>query len=135
METITNNDIHKIIKFGIVGASGTLINIITYYLLNKFGLGINISAVGAFCVAVTNNYLINHLWTFNDVNYQIGINFKYYIKYFVGNLFGLGANLIILNLILFFFGKDHYIVAQFIGILFGMTINFLFAKHFVFKNL
>lgn len=55
----------RLIKFGIVGASGGIIHFGLLYSLTEFtGLMYLISALIAVLIATTNNYFLNHLWTF-----------------------------------------------------------------------
>ena len=55
----------QLLKFGVVGGSGYVINLVVFALLaEKFGVHHSIAAVGAFCVAVSNNFLWNRYWTF-----------------------------------------------------------------------
>lgn len=55
----------QLLKFGIVGGSGYLINLAVFASLAG-GLGVHhlAAAVAAFCVAVSNNFLWNRIWTF-----------------------------------------------------------------------
>jgi dolichol-phosphate mannosyltransferase len=55
----------QLLKFGIVGGSGYLINLVVFALLSgSLGLHHILAAVGAFCVALANNFLWNRHWTF-----------------------------------------------------------------------
>ena len=55
----------QLLKFGIVGGSGYLINLAVFAVLSgNFGVHHAVAAIGAFCVAVTNNFLWNRYWTF-----------------------------------------------------------------------
>ena len=55
----------QLVKFGLVGGSGYLINLAVFALLvQNLGLQHSLAAVGAFCVAVSSNYAWNRYWTF-----------------------------------------------------------------------
>jgi dolichol-phosphate mannosyltransferase len=55
----------QLFKFGVVGGSGYAINIAVFALLSQTLDAHHIAAaVGAFCVAVSNNFLWNRHWTF-----------------------------------------------------------------------
>ena len=55
----------QLLKFGLVGGSGYLINLAVFALLaGNLGVHHAIAAVGAFCVAVTSNFFWNRYWTF-----------------------------------------------------------------------
>jgi putative flippase GtrA len=55
----------QLLKFGLVGVSGYLINLAVFALLSG-NLGVHhiLAAVGAFCVAISSNFLWNRHWTF-----------------------------------------------------------------------
>ncbi len=55
----------QLFHFVAVGGTGYVVNLIVFTLLNG-GAGVNhlLAAVGAFIVAVTNNFLLNRNWTF-----------------------------------------------------------------------
>ena len=53
----------QLLKFGLVGGSGYLVNLAVFaFLAGTLDLHYAIAAVGAFCVAVTNNFLLNRHW-------------------------------------------------------------------------
>ena len=55
----------QLFKFGLVGATGYLINLAVFALLTQAGDVHHIAAaVAAFCVAVSNNFIWNRQWTF-----------------------------------------------------------------------
>jgi putative flippase GtrA len=55
----------QLLRFGIVGGSGYLINLAVFAVLSgNLGFHHMLAAVGAFCVAITNNFLWNRHWTF-----------------------------------------------------------------------
>lgn len=55
----------QLLKFGIVGGSGYLINLAVFSVLaDSLGLHHIAAAIGAFCFAVANNFLWNRYWTF-----------------------------------------------------------------------
>ena len=55
----------QLFKFGLVGGSGYLVNLVVFTLVtNVFGVHYIGAAIAAFCVAVANNFLWNRHWTF-----------------------------------------------------------------------
>lgn len=126
-------NIPKLLRFGIVGGFGAAINFTVYYAAFQFlHLGVNLSALLAFGIAVINNYIFNHIWTFRAENGNNTINFKQFGYYFLGNVQGLAINLVILNLVVSFLGMEFHLIGQMLGIFCGMLSNFIFAKKFVF---
>lgn len=61
----------RLIKYGLVGVSGVIINFTLLYILTEFiGFVYMLSAVIAVTVAASSNYMINHHWSFNDVKHN-----------------------------------------------------------------
>jgi putative flippase GtrA len=119
----------QLFKFGLVGGSGYLINLAVFALLAS-GLGVHhaLAAVGAFCVAVTNNFLWNRYWTFGPgdgpAHFQAA-------RFFAVSLASLGLNLAILELLI----SNHLtgeLTAQAIAVAVAMPFNFLGNKLWTF---
>ena len=63
----------QLFKFGLVGGTGYVINLAVFAVLDQaFGVHHIPAAVGAFCVAVTNNFLWNRHWTFRAADGHAG---------------------------------------------------------------
>lgn len=132
---MTAKDMPKIFRFGLVGSLGTIINFSVYWLFVTFtSLGINQSAIAAFGVAIINNYVLNHSWTFRKETEGRPINLYQFIKYVFGNISGLGINLIVLNVINTLMGFKFHFIGQLLGIASGMLFNFAVAKTIVFTR-
>jgi putative flippase GtrA len=56
--------VFQFIKFCLVGAISTAINVKLFSVLMAQGLGVNLSHVCAFSLAVTNGFFLNRAWTF-----------------------------------------------------------------------
>lgn len=55
----------QLAKFGVVGGSGYLVNLAVFSLLSgELSVHRALAAVGAFCIAVTSNFVWNRHWTF-----------------------------------------------------------------------
>jgi dolichol-phosphate mannosyltransferase len=119
----------QLFKFGLVGGSGYLINLGVFALLaGSLGVHHVVAAVGAFCVAVTNNFLWNRYWTFGPgegpAHFQAA-------RFFAVSLASLGLNLAILELLL----ANHMVgelPAQAIAVAAAMPFNFLGNKLWTF---
>ena len=119
----------QLFKFGLVGGSGYLINLGVFAVLaGSLGVHHAIAAVGAFCVAVTNNFLWNRYWTFGPgegpAHFQAA-------RFFAVSLASLGLNLAILELLV----SNHVVgelPAQAIAVAAAMPFNFLGNKLWTF---
>jgi dolichol-phosphate mannosyltransferase len=119
----------QLLKFGLVGGSGYLINLGVFALLAE-NLGVHhlIAAVGAFCVAVTNNFLWNRYWTFGPGE---GLARFQAARFFVVSLASLGLNLALLELLISS-GSMGELTAQAIAVAVAMPFNFLGNKLWTF---
>jgi len=128
-------NIPQLFQFGVVGSFGAVINLITYFLSSEiFCLSLNLSAICSFFIAVSNNYVLNHFWTFKDCNNNYGVSLHQFLYYVFGNIFGLMINLAVLNIFVIYTGVSNHLIGQVLGILMGMSSNFIFAKKLVFNK-
>ena len=120
----------QLVKFCVVGASGYVVNLVVYTLLLR-GLDFHYvpAAMGSFVVAVTNNYLWNRLWTFRR---QRGPVVLQGLRFFVVSTLALGANLIVLHLLVT--AGLGEVIAQAIAIIVVTPVNFVGNKLWSFRH-
>jgi putative flippase GtrA len=86
----------QLAKFGFVGGSGYIVNLVVFGLLTHYADVHHIAAaIGAFVVAVTNNFWWNRHWTFGAGDGHAGFQAA---RFFIVSLVGLGFNLVLLEL-------------------------------------
>ena len=119
----------QLAKFGIVGGSGYLINLAVFALLaGTLDVHHLVAAVGAFIVAISNNFLWNRIWTFGPgegpAHFQAA-------RFFAVSLASLGINLVVLELLI---SGDVVgeLPAQAIAVAVAMPFNFLGNKLWTF---
>ena len=119
----------QLFKFGVVGASGYVVNLIVFAALTQ-ALDVHHipAAVGAFCVAVTNNFLWNRHWTFQATEGHAGFQAA---RFFVISLAALGVNLIVLEILIAEVGVSE-LPAQALAVAFAMPVNFIGNKLWTF---
>ncbi len=126
---------HSFFKFAIVGFLGTVTNLTVFYIfVDVFGLWANVFAVISFLVAGIQNYVLHHKWTFGKIMKDEKLSFFGYVKFIITTALGLTINLIVLNLILYFFDVPYKVIAQGFGVAFGTIFNYLGSKRFVFRK-
>lgn len=123
-------------KFAAVGLIGSIINIIILYILTDFlNIYYIVSAVCAFVISMTHNFILNKIWTFKEKFGHIGKNtkktIKQYGKYFVASISVLCVNLIFLYIFVEYIGL-HYLLAQIIAIILVAILNFAINRKFTF---
>jgi dolichol-phosphate mannosyltransferase len=121
----------QLLKFGLVGGSGYLINLGVFALLaGNLGVYHVAAAVGAFCVAVTNNFLWNRHWTFGPGDGSASFQAA---RFFAVSLASLGLNLVVLEALV----SAHTVgdlTAQAIAVAVAMPFNFLGNKLWTFAQ-
>ena len=117
-------------KFCVVGAVGYLINLAVYDALLHEGLHYLVAATCSFLVAVTSNYTWNRLWTFRELRGHVGIQG---MRFFLVSLAALGANLVVLHLLIAYAGLGK-LPAQAAAIVLVTPLNFVGNKLWSFRR-
>jgi dolichol-phosphate mannosyltransferase len=112
----------QLLKFGLVGGSGYLINLAVFAILaGSLDIHHIAAAIGAFAVAVTNNFLWNRHWTFGPgdgpAHFQAA-------RFFAVSLASLALNIAVLQLLLST-GATGELTAQAIAVAAAMPFNFI----------
>jgi putative flippase GtrA len=119
----------QLFKFGLVGGSGYIVNLAVFALLaGPLGLHHIPAAIGAFVVAVTNNFAWNREWTFRARDGHAGFQAA---RFFAVSLVGLGFNLAILELLVSTAGFAE-LPSQAIAVAVAMPVNFIGNKLWTF---
>jgi len=118
----------QLLKFGVVGGSGYLINLGVFaFLSGNLGVYHAVAAVGAFCVAVTSNFLWNRYWTFGPGE---GLAHLQAARFLAVSVVCLMINLLALELLV---GSGMgELAAQAIAVAVAMPFNFLGNKLWTF---
>jgi putative flippase GtrA len=120
----------ELFKFGVVGATGYVINLIVFATLVGPGDVHHIpAAVGAFLVAVTNNFIWNRHWTFDAADGHAGHQAWRFLAVSVA---GLGVNLIALTLLVDVAGAPE-LPGQALAVAIAMPVNFVANKMWTFQ--
>lgn len=117
-------------KFAVVGAVGYVINLAVYHTLLHHGLHYLAAATCSFLVAVASNYTWNRIWTFRAQRGHIGIQG---MRFFLVSLAALGANLVVLDLLVGVGDLDKFI-GNAIAIVIVMPLNFVGNKLWSFRR-
>lgn len=91
----------KFLKFGVVGASGVLVDFgVTWLLKEQARLNKYLANSTGFACAVVSNYILNRIWTFHSADPNVGVQFA---KFAIVALVGLGMN----NAIIYFLNEKQ----------------------------
>jgi dolichol-phosphate mannosyltransferase len=119
----------QLLKFGIVGGSGYLINLAVFALLvGNLAIHHTVAAVAAFCVAVTSNFLWNRYWTFGPGEGHPAFQAA---RFFAVSAASLAINLVVLEALVTG-AQMGDLSAQAIAVAVAMPFNFLGNKLWTF---
>ncbi len=119
----------QLVRFGLVGGSGYVINLVVFaFLATHLGVQHTVAAVGAFCVAVTSNYIWNRRWTFGPGAGRMQAEATRFLVVSVGTLL---LNLGILELLVG--AAIAQLPAQAIAVAVAMPFNFLGNRLWTFR--
>jgi dolichol-phosphate mannosyltransferase len=123
----------RILKFGLVGLSGVLVNMgVLYFLTEKLAVFYLVSGIIAIECSILSNFALNNLWTWRDR--QSGKILHRILRYHAAA--GMTALLVnwLLLLVLTEVAGIHYMVSNIIGIGCGIVSNFLLNDLWTFKS-
>lgn len=141
---IPRSQVTRILRFGVVGGLGTLLNTLLVLLILSWAgkmrdidpgshSAASLAAVGAWVICCGVNYLLNAVWTFRrwpPTWSQAG-------QYYVAALSSFLIQIFILNLLLFFIQTDRPVetaVLNGVAVATGSLFNYLFASIWVFAD-
>jgi dolichol-phosphate mannosyltransferase len=129
------NTFKEFIKFGITGGLGTITNLIIFFFCaDIFNLPPVPVSIGCFIVSGTQNYFINHRWSFARNMRGAKPSVKRWLLFLCASLAGLAVNIAVMAAVLKYIAPPYKFIAQACGIAAGMFINFVFSKFIVFKE-
>jgi dolichol-phosphate mannosyltransferase len=128
-----DNSLQTFIKYGIVGASGTVISMLTLYILTDIaGLFYLISGAVAVELSLINNFIWNDRWTFGSNNHANSIKTRI-AHYHVISLTGAVADITLLYIFTSWFGI-YYLLSNFIAIVCVFFVNYIINSKITWKK-
>jgi len=128
-----NPSYYQFIKFSVVGTIGMIIDVgILNLLIYFFSVNIYISATISFILAVISNFILNRIWTFNNIKTDKK-PFYQFIQFVMVSVIGLGINLLIMYVFIEWAGL-WYNWAKIIAIIIVLLWNYFINKIWTFKG-
>jgi dolichol-phosphate mannosyltransferase len=122
-------------KFVITGGLGSVTNLALFFILaDLLSLSEIPVSIVCFMVAATQNYIINHKWSFKKETAAKPPSLASWLKFVTGSLLGLAANIAVMEIIFLNFTLPFKFIAQACGIAAGTGINFFISKNLVFRK-
>jgi putative flippase GtrA len=121
----------QLIRFGLVGASGFIVNVGIYALcVHPFAIDYRIAFVLAWLVAVSNNFLLNRHWTFRAT----GASMRFQaVRFFFVSVFAAAFGFLLLTLFVEDAGMAK-VPAEALAVAASTPLNFLGNKLWSFSN-
>ena len=126
----------RMVRFGIVGASGIVVNQGLLMLLHgTFGLPLLISSLIAIETSILSNFALNSRWTWKvDLGRSLRSWVRKAVQYHAATVVSAFAgNVLILMGLVHLFGVD-YRLANLVGIAVGSGLNYLAGEFWVFRK-
>ena len=126
--------IRQFVKFGIVGASGFLVNLIVFTALQRAvpnhseALPYYIIYSIAFLAGGISNYFLNRAWTFRSTGHAGKEGAQFLLVSLLALLVGLGVSALLSP----YLGHGHKM--WFLATVAGMFVNFFVNKYWTFRN-
>lgn len=124
----------RLLKFGVVGASGVVVNMGGLYILKEYaGIPYFVASVIAIELSILSNFTINLLWTWRDRSGD-GSLWTKMIRYHIGaGATAFLGNYLILIALTEIFGI-HYLISNLIGIGVGTLSNYIINDLWTFRK-
>ena len=130
---------HRFVKFGVVGFSGTLVNLAVLYLFQEFLLSnvhpetrrLSYSLAAAIFLATINNFFWNRYWTWADRKGKTKHGFFVQMgQYFTASWLSIALQFVITKLAAQF---THYMVANVVAIVLAAVVTYLLNDVWTFR--
>lgn len=117
------------LRFSIVGASGTLVNLLSLWLMRyPLMLEHELASMTAIELSLINNFTLNDLWTFRRK--RRGGFLRALLNYHLTNLMGVMTQFIVSASLHRLLGFES-LLSQFIGIILGFIVNYSLSRRLV----
>jgi len=126
--------LRQFIKFGVVGASGFVVNLVVFTVLQHFDPAHSQAAhyyalySAGFLAGGVSNYYLNRVWTFRSTGHAMREGAKFLSVSAIALLVGLGVSALAAP----YLGHGHKL--WFLGTVAGIFVNFFLNKYWTFKH-
>lgn len=127
--------VRQFVKFGVVGLSGLLVNLIVFTLLQRVDpahaqtLHYNVLYSIGFMAGGVSNYYLNRVWTFRSTGHAVREGAQFLTVSLIALAVGIALNLLLHP----YLGNGHKMWA--VATVGGIFVNFFLNKYWTFKHL
>lgn len=115
------------------GGCTTLVNIVAFYIVRKFGVSTYITNIIAWFLSVVFAFITNKLFVFESKNTSFKDSFKECFSFFLFRVISLVFDMVIMYLLIDLLNINEMVSKVFSNI-FVIIINYVFSKLFIFKK-
>ena len=115
------------------GGCTTLINILTFFICRQLKIGISVSNIIAWTVAVIFAFITNKLFVFDSKNMSKKVVMRETIGFFIARVISLGIDMGIIHLMINVM-KIHELISKVVSNIVVIIVNYIFSKVFIFKK-
>ena len=123
------NRFYEVLSYLFFGGCTTLINILTFWILRVFKIGVYTSNVIAWIVAVLFAFVTNKLFVFESKGNTIKQGVSFFIFRLISLVFDMGIMYLLIDVF-----KWNDLLSKIITNVFVIIINYIFSKVFIFKK-
>jgi putative flippase GtrA len=127
--------VRQFVKFGIVGASGFIVNLLVFTLLQRVipnhaqALQYNVIYTMAFLAGGVSNYYLNRIWTFRSTGHAV----REGAQFLSVSAVALVVGLIVSAFVSRWLGHGHR--TWFVATVAGIFVNFFLNKYWTFRHI
>lgn len=127
------NKIKEILWYGFFGVLTTLVNIISFYLLDKTGMNVYLNNFIAWFLSVLFAFVTNKLFVFNSKSLDKKVIIKEVISFFFFRILSLGIDMAGMYICISMMNMNRMIAKVLMNVV-VIVANYIFSKIFIFKK-
>lgn len=132
---VRRRGVRQFVKFGLVGASGFIVNLVAFTLLQRIvpdhaqPLQYNVIYTLAFLAGGVSNYYLNRVWTFRSTSHAVREGAQFLSVSAVALIVGLLVSAFVSH----WLGHGHR--TWFVATVAGIFVNFFLNKYWTFRHI
>ena len=127
------NRLKELIWYGFFGLLTTIINILSFYLLDKLGINLYISNLLAWIISIIFAFITNKLFVFDSKSLKFKVLIKEFISFVFFRILSLGIDMFgmysLIDLL-----KINEMISKVVVNIIVIIANYIFSKVFIFKK-
>lgn len=127
------NKIKEILWYGFFGVLTTLVNIISFYLLDKTGMNVYLNNFIAWFLSVLFAFVTNKLFVFNSKSLDKKVIIKEVVSFFFFRILSLGIDMAGMYICISMMNMNRMISKVLMNVV-VIVANYIFSKIFIFKK-